>query len=230
MKETNGENNIQKPIWIIGISLIIFLLLLAGSLVILKISRDGLNKVAEKGDIITETNTRKSDNYIVLADGTKLIKNEEVLNAVEEIEGMVVKNFEIEEKDGVSYIKAEIINNSGESIVDSRISLKIFDANGNQIEDGTSNIPELKPNQSTIITITSYKDNLFLLEGITNYQDISLNSDVLTTGYGVFPSDILIGKVTKIEENKYNTSKLLYVESNVNFNEINYVSILGNNL
>ena len=68
MKETNGENNIQKPIWIIGISLIIFLLLLAGSLVILKISRDGLNKVAEKGDIITETNTRKSDNYIVLAD------------------------------------------------------------------------------------------------------------------------------------------------------------------
>ena len=103
MKETNGENNIQKPIWIIGISLIIFLLLLAGSLVILKISRDGLNKVAEKGDIITETNTRKSDNYIVLADGTKLIKNEEVLNAVEEIEGMVVKNFEIEEKDGVSY-------------------------------------------------------------------------------------------------------------------------------
>lgn len=158
MKETNGENNIQKPIWIIGISLIIFLLLLAGSLVILKISRDGLNKVAEKGDIITGTNTSKSDNYIVLADGTKIIKNEEILNAVEEIEGMVVKNFEIEEKDGVSYIKAEIINNSGESIGDSRISLKIFDANGNQIEDGTSNIPELKPNQSTIITITSYKD------------------------------------------------------------------------
>ena len=79
-------------------------------------------------------------------------------------------------------------------------------------------------------TITSYKDNLFLLEGITNYQDISLNSDVLTTGYGVFPSDILIGKVTKIEENKYNTSKIIYVKSNVNFNEINYVSILGNNL
>ena len=127
MKETNGENNIQKPIWIIGISLIIFLLLLAGSLVILKISRDGLNKVAEKGDIITGTNTSKSDNYIVLADGTKVIKNEEVLNAVEEIEGMVVKKFEIEEKDGVSYIKAEIINNSGESIGDSRISLKIFD-------------------------------------------------------------------------------------------------------
>ena len=158
MKETNGENNIQKPIWIIGISLIIFLLLLAGSLVILKISRDGLNKVAEKGDIITGTNTSKSDNYIVLADGTKVIKNEEVLNAVEEIEGMGVKNIEIEEKDGVSYIKAEIINNSGESIGDSRISLKIFDENGKQIEDGTSNIPELKPNQSTIITITSYKD------------------------------------------------------------------------
>ncbi len=79
-------------------------------------------------------------------------------------------------------------------------------------------------------TITSYKDNLFLLEGITNYQDISLNSDVLTTGYGVFPSDILIGKVTKIEENKYNTSKIIYVKSNVNFNELYYVSILGNDL
>ena len=36
--------------------------------------------------------------------------------------------------------------------------IKIFDENGKQIEDGTSNIPELKPNQSTIITITSYKD------------------------------------------------------------------------
>lgn len=79
-------------------------------------------------------------------------------------------------------------------------------------------------------TITSYKDNLFLLEGINNYQDISLDTAVLTTGYGVFPSDILIGKVTKIEENKYNTSKIIYVKSNVNFNEINYVSILGNSL
>lgn len=157
-KSEDNKNSIRKPIWIIGISLIIFLLLLAGSLVILKISRDGLNKVAEKGNIITGANNIKSDNYIVLADGTKVIKNEEVLNAVEEIEGMVVKNFEIEEKDGVSYIKAEIINNSGESIGDSRISLKIFDANGNQIEDGTSNIPELKPNQSTTIAITSYKD------------------------------------------------------------------------
>lgn len=79
-------------------------------------------------------------------------------------------------------------------------------------------------------TITSYKDNLFILEGITNYQDIALNSDVLTTGYGIFPSDLLIGKVIKIEDNKYNTSKLLYVESNVNFNELYYVSILGNDL
>lgn len=79
-------------------------------------------------------------------------------------------------------------------------------------------------------TITSYKDNLFILEGINNYQDIALNSDVLTTGYGIFPSDLLIGKVIKIEDNKYNTSKLLYVESNVNFNELYYVSILGNDL
>ena len=47
-KSEDNKNIIRKPIWIIGISLIIFLLLLAGSLVILKISRDGLNKVAEK--------------------------------------------------------------------------------------------------------------------------------------------------------------------------------------
>lgn len=79
-------------------------------------------------------------------------------------------------------------------------------------------------------TIVSFENDLFIINDITNYQNVSINNEVYTTGLGVFPSDILIGKIEKIEENKYNTNKLIYVKSDVNFNEINYVSILGNDL
>lgn len=159
MKKVSEKNNNQKPIWIIGIALIIFLILLAGSLIGLKISRDGLNKVAEKGEFILGNKTNTSDNYITLKDGTKVLKNEDILNAREETDGLVVTNFEIEEKKGTTYIKATVTNStSGETVEDERISIKVFDEDGNQIEEGISTLPKLKATQSTVITIASYKD------------------------------------------------------------------------
>ena len=66
-----------------------------------------------------------------------------------------------------------------------------------------------------------YKDNKLFLE----VDDISLikeESDVYTTGYGIFPEGIYVGKIKK-----YNG--LLYVEIE-DLSNLKYVLVLGNKI
>ena len=81
-----------------------------------------------------------------------------------------------------------------------------------------------------IIDKYDISSNTLKVTGITNYDNVEVNDKVLTTGYGVFPKGIEIGKIKKIENDNYNISKVLYVELNQNMNNIKYVSILGNKI
>lgn len=74
--------------------------------------------------------------------------------------------------------------------------------------------------------ISDYKDNLLVVEGITNYDGVSLNSKVLTTGYGVFPRGLLVGYVKDIKKDNYDISKVLYVQLNQDINDLFYVVVL----
>jgi len=76
--------------------------------------------------------------------------------------------------------------------------------------------------------ITGYDaiNDLLIISGITEYDNVYINAKVVTTGIGSFPSGLLVGYVTKIEDEKYNISKKLYVESAVNLSDIRYVSII----
>lgn len=75
--------------------------------------------------------------------------------------------------------------------------------------------------------ITGYKNNLIVISGLTNYDYIYPNSKAVTTGINNFPSGILIGYVEKIEDNSYDISKKIYIRSKQNFDDIRYVSIIG---
>jgi len=73
----------------------------------------------------------------------------------------------------------------------------------------------------------NYNKNYLEIEGISNTEQISISDYVYTSGLGgVFPSGILIGKVTNITTDEYDLSKIIQVEPIVNFNNINYVAIL----
>lgn len=76
-------------------------------------------------------------------------------------------------------------------------------------------------------TIINYENNLLIVEGITNYAGVNINSKVVTSGLGNFPSGILVGYVEKIESDNYNISKILHVRVNQDINNIKYVAVLG---
>ena len=64
-----------------------------------------------------------------------------------------------------------------------------------------------------------YKDYL-ILKDITDKSIIKENDKVLTTGYGVIPKDIYVGKIKVFDDKIYVTCQ--------NLKDIYYVSIIGN--
>ena len=68
---------------------------------------------------------------------------------------------------------------------------------------------------------------LIKASGIDKTAAINQGDTVVTSGLGeMFPSGIYIGKVEKIENDKYNLSKTIYIKTDQNFNKIHYVTVL----
>lgn len=69
--------------------------------------------------------------------------------------------------------------------------------------------------------INDVNNNKLILEGLDNFNEIKEDSKVFTTGYGIFPEGIYIGKIKKDNN--------LYVEIE-DLNNIKYVLVLGNKI
>lgn len=74
-------------------------------------------------------------------------------------------------------------------------------------------------------TLTSYENGLFILNDLSNYDDISLNDEVYTSSLGIIKENLFIGTVYKIEKTDY--KKKIYVKSKVDFKDINYLYVVG---
>ncbi len=74
--------------------------------------------------------------------------------------------------------------------------------------------------------ILKYQDNKLTIKSINNYEDIEIGDEVITSGIGKLPQGITIGKVTKVLINDLGIEKTVIVETDVNFNNIDYVAIL----
>lgn len=70
------------------------------------------------------------------------------------------------------------------------------------------------------------KSNSFLIEGIDENVNIETNSLVSTTGLGLYPSGILIGRVVRVQKDNFDLSSIVMVEPYVNFDNIRYVGVL----
>lgn len=78
-----------------------------------------------------------------------------------------------------------------------------------------------------LINSFDYSDNYLEVEGISNTKNVSIGDKVYTSGLGgIFPSGILIGEVSEISTDSYDLAKLIKVSPSVDFNDINYVSVL----
>ncbi len=70
-------------------------------------------------------------------------------------------------------------------------------------------------------------NNVFIIEGIDEKIPIEKNSLITTTGLGdYFPSGIIVGRVKKIRPDNFDLAKIIEAKSEVNFNNLNYVTIL----
>lgn len=74
-------------------------------------------------------------------------------------------------------------------------------------------------------------NNTYTIEGISQNITIENGSLVTTTGMGdIFPAGIVIGKITGINTDTFDLSNVLEMKSDVNFDNINYVTILRRNI
>ncbi|MDO5569696.1 MAG: rod shape-determining protein MreC [bacterium] len=84
---------------------------------------------------------------------------------------------------------------------------------------------ELKLNG--LIHSYDYQTDLLVVEGISNSEVVNIGDTVATSGLGgIFPSGILIGYVEDITTDEYDLAKILKVRPNVDYDDINYVTVL----
>jgi rod shape-determining protein MreC len=71
------------------------------------------------------------------------------------------------------------------------------------------------------------KTDKYIIEGVSYSKDIKLDSIVTTTGMGdLFPSGIAIGYVSGISTDQFDLANIIEVTSLVDFDDINYVTVL----
>ena len=70
-----------------------------------------------------------------------------------------------------------------------------------------------------------YTEEKFIITDISNYDKVYINDEVYTSGYGTIKEKLYIGKVEKIDIETY--SKKVYIKSEVDFNNLNYLLIVG---
>ncbi len=93
---------------------------------------------------------------------------------------------------------------------------------------------KIQNGEDYVYGILSGYDNdnkIHIIEGISHTDKVANGSIVTTTGMGdIFPSGIMIGKITGVRTDTFDLSNVLEMKSSVNFDNINYVTLLKRNI
>ena len=84
-------------------------------------------------------------------------------------------------------------------------------------------------NGDTVAILNGYDNKTSLLKvvGVDKSLNVSVGDKVVTSGLGgKEPRGIYVGSVKKIENDKYNISKTLYLETGQDFDSIHYLTVL----
>lgn len=170
----------------------------------------------------------------------KILDLNNVLSSYESINATVISrdlsywsdNITIDkgEKDGIHINMPVIV---GEGLIGKIVKTSTYNSTVRLLTSNNSNdkISVKIKNGSEYIygILTKYdsKTKHYIIEGIS--QNIEINDDLIvtTTGMGdIYPAGIVIGTVKGISTDNFDLSKILEVETNINFDSINYVKIL----
>ena len=101
----------------------------------------------------------------------------------------------------------------------------------------STSIVRLLRNKDTLISVKinneigvlKYKNDSLVVENINNYGVISKGDKVYTSGIGNSLNNIYIGNIFNIELDKKGIEKLIYLDNQININDINYVTVIRSN-
>lgn len=124
-----------------------------------------------------------------------------------------------------------VVNSSG--LIGKVVSTTSFTSDVRLITTSDTNnkisirVTDGKNSVNGLIKSYNYNTGFLEVEGISNTEKVNIDAYVYTSGLGgVFPSGILIGKVSNIKTDEYDLTKNLDVTPSANFDDINYVAIL----
>ena len=150
-KETPTGETEKKAFWIIGIALIIFLIILFGSLIGLKITRDRVNDVIKNQGKNSGEIDNVVQNYEELQSGAKVNTSEEVRDAEFIKDGIKLSHFDISEIEGFSTVSASIENMTQEVIKDITIVVKMYDSNNTLLAEFSAVTSSIEPEKMEMI-------------------------------------------------------------------------------
>ena len=122
----------------------------------------------------------------------------------------IKKNMAVITKDGLIGKISKVSNYSSE--------IKLITSNDTNFKVSVS-IKTNDEDNYAILNGYDKKTGLIKLSGIDKTTNINIDDSVLTSGLGeMFPSGIYVGQVKKIENDKYNLSKIVYIQTGQDFN------------
>ena len=87
---------------------------------------------------------------------------------------------------------------------------------------------KIKYKETYLYKVLELENNELVIKGIDNSINLEEGTMILTSGLSdIYPSGIIVGKISSIESDKYGTGKKLIVSSEVNFNNLRFVSVLA---
>lgn len=134
-------------------------------------------------------------------------------------------------KDGVSTDMAVIISNGlvgYVSNISEHTSTITLLTNSNMVNKISVRI-EVSDRKYAYGLLSGYdiENNLYLIEGISEYYEIPVNATVTTTGLTErFPGGIPVGTVKSVNTDNYDLTKVVMVEPIIDLDDITYVTIL----
>lgn len=158
-EEKNSEENThEKFFWIIGIAVIIFMILLFGSLIGLKITRDKIGN-------LSGLQLGNNGNYEVLEDGTMRNTNKDILRKEIDVDNVRFSHFTISQRNEK--------NGEDEEMYDTDISFEIENMNEEIIESALYIVSLTDSSDNELINFSIQLDNLPAREPIVFRQNLT---------------------------------------------------------
>lgn len=180
--------------------------------------------------------------------------NEELINENEELKKLnnitksltefKIINATIIERNTSYWMESMIINKGKEDGVDIGMAVVVGEGLIGKVTNITSDTAVIKlitstDNNNKVSVKIKYKEtylykileldnNNLVIKGIDNSINLEEGALVLTSGLSdIYPSGVIVGKVSSIENDKYGTGKKLIISSEVDFNNLRFVSVLA---